>query len=163
MWFNNPFPNAIHDPLIYIQNKGYARLLHSFLGPRLIGPFKGTIGDVYGTLGEALDPSKLFILIVFVSFRCVEPLGNMLARIVSSSHFGKRLRAGDMTIFSSICVFVVFLGVYTAWEVSHLFCRQISCGMPLESCLGTPWAPRHDHICKNKYFYRDLSGYQRRI
>ena len=42
--------------------------------------------------------------------------------------------------------------VYRPWEVSHLFYHKISCRMPSESCLGTPWGPRYEHIYKNIRF-----------
>ena len=28
--------------------------------------------------------------------------------------------------------------------------------MPSESCLGTPWGPSYEHICKNIYFLERL-------
>ena len=43
-------------------------------------------------------------------------------------------------------------------EVAHLFSRRISRRMPSESCLGTPWGPSYEHICKNVYFKRDRFG-----
>ncbi len=49
-------------------------------------------------LGEALDPSKLIISILFDAFWVCGVHGNILTRIVSNSHFWKRLGAGDMTI-----------------------------------------------------------------
>ena len=47
------------------------------------------------------------------------------------------------------CFLSAFLKVYRPWEVSHLFSRQISRRMHSESCLGTPWGSRYEHICKN--------------
>ena len=45
------------------------------------------------TPGSRPDPSKLIILIICDSFWMCDALGNMLTRIVSNSHFGKRLGA----------------------------------------------------------------------
>ena len=50
----------------------------------------------------ALDSSKLIILIIFDLFWRCEALGNMLTRIVSNSHFGKRPGDRDMTILMSL-------------------------------------------------------------
>ena len=62
-----------------------------------------------------------------------------------------------------LVIFKDFVGkVYRLWEVAHFVCRNISRGMHLKSCLGTPWCPRYDTICKNIDFSRDHSGYQRR-
>ena len=41
---------------------------------------------------------------------------------------------------------------YKPWQVSHLFRRNISRGMHLKSCLGTPWGQSYEHICRNIYF-----------
>ena len=43
-------------------------------------------------------------------------------------------------------------GGHKPWEVSHLFSHEISRRMPSESCLGTPWGPSYEHICKNLNF-----------
>ena len=40
------------------------------------------------------------------------------------------------------------------WEVSHVFSREISRRMQSESCLGTPWGPSYEHICKNIYVWK---------
>ena len=50
---------------------------------------------------SALDTSKLIILNIFVPFWVCGALGNILRRIVSNSHFGKRPGAQDMTMFGS--------------------------------------------------------------
>ena len=49
-------------------------------------------------LGEALDPTKHFISIIFDPLWVCEAHGNILASIVSNSYFGKRLVARDMII-----------------------------------------------------------------
>ena len=49
----------------------------------------------------ALDPSSLVHFLIFGPRREYGALGNMLARIVSSSHFGKGSGGRDMTICGS--------------------------------------------------------------
>ena len=62
------------------------------------------------------------------------------------------------------CTFVVFVLTLlgsTGPGRYLIFCVvELSRGMSLKACLGRPWAPRCDHICKNMYLYRDQSGYQ---
>ena len=53
---------------------------------------------------------------------------------------------------------LMYMQVYGPWEVSHLFSREIARRMPFESCLGTPWGPIYEHICKNVYFKRGRFG-----
>ena len=50
--------------------------------------------------GPSLDPLKLIILIVLGALWVYQTLGDMLAIIVSNSHFGKRYIARVMNIFS---------------------------------------------------------------
>ena len=52
--------------------------------------------------GEALDPFKLIISMVFEPLWVYGLLGDMLTSIVSNSHFGKRLVAKVMIILSSL-------------------------------------------------------------
>ena len=60
------------------------------------------------------------------------------------------------------CLLFDFVGVYRPLEVCLFVCRQISHGMHLKSCSGTPWGARFDHTCKNICFDGDHSGYQGR-
>ena len=42
-------------------------------------------------------------------------------------------------------------------EVAHLFSCEISHRMHSESCLGTPWDPSYEHICKNIFLLERLN------
>ena len=119
---------------------------------------------MYMTLGDRPDLSKLITLIVFGSFWVCGVHGKILRSSVSDSHFGKRPGAGDMIIFLPIFAPPPtrtspgrFPGRYLTFV-----CRLISSVMHLKSCLGPPWAPTYDPTCKDMYFYRDHTGYQRR-
>ena len=128
------------------------------------------------TSPKPLKTHKINIYIyihIWPSFGCTRPFGDIPGSIVSSSHFGKKPGAWYITICSVIfeplcpqtpcpfCCCWLFRGLQALGGISF-FVRQISHGMNLKSCLGTPRGPRYDHICKNMYFYRDHSGYQRR-
>ena len=55
------------------------------------------------------------------------------------------------TTFSGACFEIrwnKFLGIYMPWEISLRFSCAISHIMHWKSCLGTPWVPRHEHMCK---------------
>ena len=41
-----------------------------------------------------------------------------------------------------------------------IFSREILHRMHSESCLGTPWGPSYEHICKNIYFCKGCIGWQ---
>ena len=57
-----------------------------------------------------------------------------------------------------VCFFsLIFVG-FRPREVAHLFSREISCRIPSESCLGTPWSTSYAHICKNIDFAKDALG-----
>ena len=64
--------------------------------------------------------------------------------------FASLLIVDDLYVFLYFLEFV--LEAYRLWEVSHLFCCEISRRMQSESCLGTPWEPRYDQIYKNLHF-----------
>jgi hypothetical protein len=55
--------------------------------------------------------------------------------------------------------FFAFLRVYGPREVAHLLAREISHRMRSKSCLGTPWGPSYEHICKNIHFWRGRFGW----
>ena len=61
--------------------------------------------------------------------------------------------------FVDIVFVSAFLKVYRPREVAHVFSREISRRMASESCLGTPWGRRWEHICKNMYSCQGRFGW----
>ena len=68
-------------------------------------------------------------------------------------------------LFSWCIFFIIFwvwwvlLGVYRPREVSRFFKREIWLGMHSKSCLGTPWGPSYELICKNIYLGKGWIGW----
>ena len=62
--------------------------------------------------------------------------------------------------YAAHCFFVcsLFEGLQALGGIS-IFSHEISCRMHSESCLGTPWGPSYEHICKNVYIKRNRFGW----
>ena len=94
------------------------------------------------------SPGKTLLTVIFKLHTGVFP-----ARAGGRGFWGTHV---GLHLFNSFVIFF-FVG-FKPWEVAHLFSPEVSRRMPSEWCLGTPWGPSYEHMCKNIYLGKGWIG-----